>query len=138
MWALSAPRWSREREPSRSTMRRVKSGLSAARISSGARPRPSRQSTTNNVIRAAPGTITLTKALAIVWAKKYSTVSTSWVAHRDEVAGAASEQVGRRELVELAEQIRSAYRPSQPEGHVVGDPVLEEAEESGQDGNDDQ
>ena len=50
---------------------------------------------------------------------------------RDQVAGAAPHQIGRRQRVELAEQV-DPHLGQQPVGDVVGEPAFEPVEQPGE------
>ncbi len=59
---------------------RVTTGASAANSTKGSKARAIGQAATASTISTVEGTSTATNAGATVWAKKYSMVSTSWLA----------------------------------------------------------
>ena len=78
--AFMSPNASRAREPSVSMRCRAKNGLSATSARNGIRASAISHPNHASVPMTTAGTSTATKNGATVWAKKYSTSSTSWVA----------------------------------------------------------
>ena len=79
-WALNSPAASRAREPSSSTRYRMASGLSATMSRNGARVSASHGLCQARTSNTTPGARMARQAGAMVWAKKYSISSMSWVA----------------------------------------------------------
>ena len=78
--AFRSPKDSRVRDPNASRRLRARTGLRATRAKNGSKARAIGEPVTLSKIITNVGTNRATNAGATVWAKKYSTISTSWVA----------------------------------------------------------
>ena len=114
--------------PRRSIRVLAKNGLTATAIRNGASVAAMGQATMASALSSPTGMRNATIIGEMAWAKKYSTVSTSPSDHADEVARATPDHVCRRQRLELFVEVNSHSR-QQPEGHVVGLPVLQVEQE---------
>ena len=76
-WAANSPAASLDLEPRSSTLLRIKKGLSPTKIKNGMKARATQGWVIVRKMTTTKGTSTETNAGATVWAKKYSTSSTS-------------------------------------------------------------
>ena len=123
------PTASRAREASRPAAPPAPTASAGVQRETAAAPAPAASRGGRAMPARAHGTSTATNAGAIVWAKKYSTVSMSWVAGRPGRRSGA-DQVGGRERFEPGRG--DAHLGEQAVGHVVREPRFEPVEQPGE------